>query len=45
MGTQNDILGSQLLWSLGGDNTAAALIEANMPDWQARCDTYNNAGK
>ena len=45
MGTQNDILGSQLLWSLGGDNTAAALIEQNMPDWQARCDTYNNAGK
>jgi hypothetical protein len=45
MGTQNDILGSQLLRSLGGDNTAAALIEANMPDWQARCDTYNNAGK
>ncbi len=41
LGTQNDVLGSQLLWALGGDNTAAALIEAGLPEWQARCDTYN----
>ena len=45
LGTSNDILGNSLLWALGGDNTAAGLIEAGMPEWQARCDTYNNAGK
>lgn len=40
LGTQNDILGSSLLWSLGG-STPAELIEAGMPAWQAACDTFN----
>ena len=40
LGTQNDVLGNSLLWALGG-STPAELIEAGMPEWQARCDTYN----
>ena len=40
LGTSNDILGSSLLWSLGG-STPAELIEAGMPAWQAACDTFN----
>ena len=40
LGTQNDVLGSSLLWSLGG-STPAELIEAGMPAWQALCDEYN----
>ncbi len=40
LGTQNDVLGSSLLWSLGG-STPAELIEAGMPAWQALCDTFN----
>lgn len=40
LGTQNDILGSSLLWGLGG-STPAELIEAGMPAWQAACDTFN----
>ncbi len=40
LGTQNDVLGSSLLWSLAG-STPAELIEAGMPAWQALCDTFN----
>ena len=40
LGTQNDVLGQSLLWSLGG-STPAELIEAGMPAWQAMCDTFN----
>lgn len=40
LGTQNDVLGSSLLWSLAGGDVAA-LIEAGLPAWQALCDTYN----
>jgi hypothetical protein len=43
LGTQNDVLGNSLLWALGGESTPAELIEAGMPEWQARCDTYNAA--
>lgn len=42
LGTQNDVLGSSLLWALGGGDPAQ-LIEAGLPEWQARCDTYNAA--
>ncbi len=41
LGTQNDVLGSSLLWALGG-STPAELVEAGMPAWQALCDTFNN---
>ncbi|MBQ6959985.1 MAG: hypothetical protein IJP78_03290 [Clostridia bacterium] len=40
LGTQNDVIGSSLLWSLSG-STPAELIEAAMPTWQALCDTFN----
>ncbi len=40
LGTQNDVLGSSLLWSLAGGDVAS-LIEAGMPAWQALCDTFN----
>ena len=40
LGTQNDVLGSSLLWGIAGGDPAA-LIEAGMPAWQALCDTYN----
>ncbi len=40
LGTQNDVLGSSLLWSLAGSDVAP-LIEAGMPAWQALCDTFN----
>ncbi len=40
LGTQNDVLGNSLLWQLGG-STPAELIEDGMPEWQARCDTFN----
>ena len=40
LGTQNDVLGSSLLWSLAG-STPAELIEAGMPAWQALCDEFN----
>ena len=40
LGTQNDVLGSSLLWALGG-STPAELIEAGMAEWQGRCDTFN----
>ena len=41
LGTQNDVIGSSLLWSLGG-STPTELIEAAMPTWQALCDAFNN---
>lgn len=40
LGTQNDVLGSPLLWQMGA-NEPAALIEAALPAWQALCDTFN----
>ena len=40
LGTQNDVIGSSLLWSLAG-GTPAELIEAAMPTWQSLCDTFN----
>ena len=42
LGTQNDVLGQDFLWSLGGEATVAQLIEQNMPKWQSLCDTFNN---
>lgn len=39
LGTQNDVLGSSLLWNF--DGTPAEIIEAGMPAWQALCDTFN----
>ncbi len=44
LGTQNDVLGSPLLWQIGG-NDPAALIEANMASWQAMCDEFNDFAK
>ena len=41
LGTQNDVLGQDFLWSLGGDATVAELVESNMPKWQALCDDFN----
>jgi len=40
LGTQNDVLGSSLLWGLAG-GTPAELIEAGMPAWLALCEAYN----
>ena len=40
LGSVNDILGSPLLWQLGG-NEPGALVEAATPAWQALCDTFN----
>lgn len=40
LGTQNDVLGNSLLWSLSSSDVAS-LIEAGMPAWQALCDTFN----
>ena len=40
IGSVNDVLGSPLLWQLGG-NEPAALIEAATPAWQALCDAFN----
>ena len=42
LGTQNDILGSPLLWSMGS-STPAELIEAALPAWQALCNSFNSA--
>ncbi len=40
IGSVNDVLGSPLLWQLGG-STPAELVEAATPAWQALCDTFN----
>ena len=40
IGSVNDILGSPLLWQLGGA-TPAELVEAATPAWQALCDAFN----
>ena len=40
LGSVNDILGSPLLWSLGG-STPQELVDAATPAWQALCDTFN----
>jgi len=40
LGSVNDILGSPLLWSLGG-STPQELVDAATPTWQALCDTFN----
>ncbi|MBR6569962.1 MAG: hypothetical protein IKK75_05860 [Clostridia bacterium] len=40
LGSVNDVLGSPLLWQLGG-STPAELVEAATPAWQALCDTFN----
>ena len=40
LGTQNDVLGSSLLWSLAGSDVQT-LIDAGMPAWQAACDEFN----
>ena len=42
LGTQNDILGSPLLWSMGS-SSPAELIEAALPAWQALCNSFNSA--
>ena len=40
IGSVNDVLGSPLLWQLGG-STPAELVEAATPAWQALCDAFN----
>ncbi|MBR5288492.1 MAG: hypothetical protein IKU34_07890 [Clostridia bacterium] len=40
IGSLNDVLGSPLLWQLGGA-TPQELVEAATPAWQALCDTFN----
>lgn len=42
LGTQNDVLGSSLLWQLG-ERTAAELVSdgANVSYWQGLCDEFN----
>ena len=40
LGTQNDVLGSSLLWGLAGSDVGS-LIEAGMPAWEAACATFN----
>ena len=40
IGSVNDVLGSPLLWQLGGA-TPAELVEAATPAWQALCDAFN----
>ena len=40
LGTQNDVIGSSLLWSLAGSDVQS-LLDAGMPAWQALCDTFN----
>ena len=40
LGTNNDIIGSTLLWNLGWD-TPASQIEQSMPTWISLCDEYN----
>ena len=42
LGTQNDILGSSLLWALD-EAAPAELIEAGMPAWIASCESFNQA--
>lgn len=42
LGTQNDVLGSSLLWSLDYSDPAE-LIAAGLPSWQAQCDSLNAA--
>lgn len=41
LGTQNDVLGNTLLWSLK-NRTPAELIRSNMHIWQAACDIIND---
>ena len=41
LGTQNDILGQDFLWSLGGEATVQELVDQNMNKWQSACDTFN----
>ena len=40
IGSVNDVLGSPLLWQLGGA-APQELVEAATPAWQALCDTFN----
>ena len=40
VGSINDVIGSPLLWQLGGA-TPAELVEAATPAWQALCDAFN----
>ena len=40
LGTNNDIMGQPLFWSIPW-NDPAALIEAAMPTWKALCDVFN----
>lgn len=40
LGSNNDVLGSNLLWALG-NGTPAEVVEAGMPAWQALCDIFN----
>jgi len=40
LGTVNDVLGQDFLWSIDGA-TPAELVETNMPKWQSLCDTFN----
>ena len=40
LGSNNDVIGSNLLWALG-NGTPAEIVEAGMPAWQSLCDIFN----
>lgn len=43
LGTQNDILGSNLLWRLGQEGyTPQSLINESMSSWEYLCDQFNH---
>ena len=41
LGNVNTVLGQSLLWLLGGEETAAEIIEQSMSVWQEMCDAFN----
>jgi hypothetical protein len=41
LGNVNTVLGQNLLWLLGGEETAAEIIEQSMSVWQEMCDAFN----
>ena len=40
LGSNNDVLGSNLLWALW-NGTPQEIVEAGMPAWQSLCDIFN----
>ncbi|MBO2516969.1 MAG: hypothetical protein CW338_06815 [Clostridiales bacterium] len=41
LGSNNDILGQDFLWSLWGEADVNAVMEAKLPVWQGLIDTFN----